>query len=242
MFAPDRKIMSELVTIEDIYKLFEKTNEKFEQSQREWDRRFQESRQEADRQTEELKRSLAKLEKSVDCTTKAVDSLTTRWGRFVEELVEPAVIKLFQVNGIDSCFGQNPELINDLINSKDNYLSDDEIKLMITQALQPLLNRIKILEQKLQDYHNNDSENIAQNQDYFNQSEAENLEANLSINTTNQEEERTYLPRHQIWQMLKQTDYVKFCGYDSFLAATPDEFIDYGIFFDRDKKRYYIKS
>ena len=89
--------MSESVTIEDIYKLFEKTNEEFTQSQREYDRRSAE----ADRQTEELKRSLAKLEKTVERTTKAVDSLITRWGRFVEELVEPAVIKLFREKGID---------------------------------------------------------------------------------------------------------------------------------------------
>ena len=34
-------------------------------------------------------------------TSRAVDSLTTRWGRFVEELVEPAVIGLFRAKGID---------------------------------------------------------------------------------------------------------------------------------------------
>jgi len=79
--------MSESITIDDIYKLFEKTNEKFEQSQREWDKRFQESKQEADRR-------LAQMQK-------AVDSLTTPWMRFVEELVEPAVIRLFRSRGID---------------------------------------------------------------------------------------------------------------------------------------------
>jgi len=44
---------------------------------------------------------MAELKKTVERTSKAVDSLTTRWGRFVEELVEPAVIKLFQAKGID---------------------------------------------------------------------------------------------------------------------------------------------
>jgi hypothetical protein len=89
--------MSEPITIEDIYKLFEKTNEKFEQSQQEYDRRAAE----ADRRAAEADRSLAELKKAVERTTKAVDSLTTRWGRFVEELVEPAVIKLFRRKGID---------------------------------------------------------------------------------------------------------------------------------------------
>jgi hypothetical protein len=100
--------MSQPVTIEDIYKLFEKTNEKFEQSQKEADKRFQESHieydrraAEADRRAAEADRRLEKLEKAVERTTKAVDSLTTRWGRFVEELVEPGVIQLFRSRGID---------------------------------------------------------------------------------------------------------------------------------------------
>jgi hypothetical protein len=118
--------MSEPITIEDIYKLFEKTNEKFEQSRQEFDRRMAEIAREAERRNAEIAREaerrnaeaerrnaeaerrnaeadlrLAKLEKTVANTSRAVDSLTTRWGRFVEELVEPAVIQLFRARGID---------------------------------------------------------------------------------------------------------------------------------------------
>ncbi len=133
--------MSQPITIEDIYKLFEKTNEKFEQSRQEYDRRAAEAKAEAkaeadrradeydrraaeakaeadrraaeakdeadrwaaeaDRRAAEADRRLAKLEKTVANTSRAVDSLTTRWGRFVEELVEPAVIGLFRSKGID---------------------------------------------------------------------------------------------------------------------------------------------
>jgi hypothetical protein len=111
--------MSQPITIEDIYKLFEKTNEKFEQSRQEYDRRAAEAKDEADRRAAEADRRaaeydrraaeakaeadrrLAKLEKTVANTSRAVDSLTTRWGRFVEELVEPAVIGLFRSKGID---------------------------------------------------------------------------------------------------------------------------------------------
>jgi hypothetical protein len=89
--------MSQPVTIEDIYKLFEKTNERFEQSRQEDERRSAE----ADRRSAEADRRLEKLEKTVANTSRAVDSLTTRWGRFVEELVEPAVISLFRSRGID---------------------------------------------------------------------------------------------------------------------------------------------
>ena len=114
--------MSKPVTIEDIYELFRasqaEADRKFAASKEEDERRKAEDerrkaederrkaederrKQEADRTMEELKQGIAKLEKTVERTSKAVDSLTTRWGRFVEELVEPAVIKLFQAKGID---------------------------------------------------------------------------------------------------------------------------------------------
>ncbi|MFM7439715.1 MAG: DUF3782 domain-containing protein, partial [Snowella sp.] len=49
----------------------------------------------------ESDRTIAELKRTAERTSRAVDSLTTRWGRFVEELVEPAVIRLFQEKGID---------------------------------------------------------------------------------------------------------------------------------------------
>ena len=86
--------MSTPVTIEDIYKLFQK-------SQEEYDRRTAEAKVEAVRIAAEAEIRLARLEKTVDRTSKSVDALTSRWGRFVEELVEPAVLRLFQEKGID---------------------------------------------------------------------------------------------------------------------------------------------
>ncbi|APB32451.1 hypothetical protein GlitD10_0150 [Gloeomargarita lithophora Alchichica-D10] len=56
---------------------------------------------EADQRAAEADRRLAQLEQTVGRTAKAVDALTTRWGRFVESLVEPAVVQLFQDRGID---------------------------------------------------------------------------------------------------------------------------------------------
>ncbi len=76
----------------------------FEKSQAEADRRSAEADRrsaEADRRSAEADKRLAKLEQSVERTTKAVDGLSTRWGRFVEGLVEPAVLNLFQQRGID---------------------------------------------------------------------------------------------------------------------------------------------
>ena len=99
--------MSEAITIADIYKLFEQTNAALERSRAEFDRRAAEAdrraaeaKAENDRRAAEAALSLAKLEKTVERTSKAVDGLTTRWGRFVEELVRPAVVRMFRDRGI----------------------------------------------------------------------------------------------------------------------------------------------
>jgi len=67
----------------------------------ELERQAAEAKLERDRRAAEADRSMAELKRTVERTSKAVDSLTTRWGRFVEELVEPAVLRLFQEKGID---------------------------------------------------------------------------------------------------------------------------------------------
>ncbi len=115
--------MSEPVTLEDIYQLFRASTEEYDRRAEEYDRRAAQSKAEYDRLVAESKaeydrhrveienllaesklesdRSMAELKRTVERTSKAVDSLTTRWGRFVEELVEPAVLRLFQEKGID---------------------------------------------------------------------------------------------------------------------------------------------
>ena len=107
--------MSKPITIEDIYQLFQASNQAIQVSNQafdhriaELDRLFVKSKAEADiRKAEadirkaEADRSMAELRRTVDRTSKSVDALTTRWGRFVEELVMPAVLQLFQAKGID---------------------------------------------------------------------------------------------------------------------------------------------
>jgi hypothetical protein len=79
------------------------TEAKLENERRaaELERQAAEAKLESDRRAAEADRSMAELKRTVERTSKAVDSLTTRWGRFVEELVEPAVLRLFQEKGID---------------------------------------------------------------------------------------------------------------------------------------------
>lgn len=75
----------------------ERRNAEAEQRNAEADRRSAE----ADRRRTEADRTMEELKKQVRATTEAVNNLTTRWGRFVEEMVEPAVVQLFQERGID---------------------------------------------------------------------------------------------------------------------------------------------
>ncbi|APB35120.1 hypothetical protein GlitD10_2777 [Gloeomargarita lithophora Alchichica-D10] len=93
--------MTTPVTIEDIYKLFQQSQAEADRRFAEADRRVAQLAAEADRRAAEADRSMAELKKTVAETTRAVNALTTRWGRFVEELVEPAVIQLFQARGIE---------------------------------------------------------------------------------------------------------------------------------------------
>jgi hypothetical protein len=93
--------MSEPVTIEDIYQLFRASAEEFDRRLRESDLRAAETERLLTESKLESDRSMAELKRTVERTSRAVDSLTTRWGRFVEELLEPAVLRLFQKKGID---------------------------------------------------------------------------------------------------------------------------------------------
>ena len=111
--------MSESVTIADIYQLFRTSAEEFDRRLRESDRRIEQARLESDRRAEEVEqyraetarilaeakleseRRTAENERTIAELKRLVNSLTTRWGRFVEELVQPAVLRLFQEKGID---------------------------------------------------------------------------------------------------------------------------------------------
>ncbi|MEY3300170.1 MAG: hypothetical protein RLZZ597_3430 [Cyanobacteriota bacterium] len=86
--------MANPITIEDIYELFRR-------SQAEADERFRRSQTEADRRAAEADRRIARLEQIAANTSREVAGLTTRWGQFVENLVEPAVVRLFQARGLE---------------------------------------------------------------------------------------------------------------------------------------------
>ncbi len=103
--------MSEAITIANIYKLFERTEAQFAEFQKEAERRNVEAERrnaeaeqrnaEADRRSAEADRTMEELKKLVRATTEAVNNLTTPLCLFTEEMLEPAVVQLFQERGID---------------------------------------------------------------------------------------------------------------------------------------------
>ena len=114
--------MPQTITLDDFYALFRESERQRQETERvlrqsldisrqEFDRRMAESRTESDRSKadfdrrmaeskEEYDRRIAKTERIAAQANEAVNNLSSRWGRFVENLVAPAVLKLFQERGI----------------------------------------------------------------------------------------------------------------------------------------------
>ena len=93
--------MSKSVTIEDIYQLFRTSAEEFDRRLMESERRAEEAEQYRAETARILAEAKLESDRTIAELKRIVNSLTTRWGRFVEELVQPAVLRLFQEKGID---------------------------------------------------------------------------------------------------------------------------------------------
>ena len=81
-------------TLDDILRLFQETDRKFQESQKETDRRFQET----ERLIKESQKDTALAIKSVNAS---IGKLGNRLGEFVEEAVRPSAVRLFRECGID---------------------------------------------------------------------------------------------------------------------------------------------
>jgi len=111
--------MADPITLEDIYALFQVSQAEADRRAAEANRRAAEAEQrlaeaaqraeqradqraaEAAQRSAAADRRMERLERIAANTSREVAGLTTRWGQFVENLVEPAVIQLFQARGIN---------------------------------------------------------------------------------------------------------------------------------------------
>ncbi|MEA5462811.1 hypothetical protein [Leptothoe sp. PORK10 BA2] len=162
--------MSESVTLADIYALFERSQAEadrrfaaadqhsaeaeqraaqskaeFEQSitasRVEFEKSMAESRAEFDRRSAEAEIRLARAESIAAQANQAVNNLSSRWGRFVENLVAPAALRLFQAQGmavqevyqrVRSARG-NRNLEIDILGVDDDVAVAIEVKSRLTQ-------------------------------------------------------------------------------------------------------------
>jgi len=93
--------MADSVTLQDIYDLFKASQADLQASAAEFDRRMAESKAEADRRAAEADRRMERLEQLATNASREVSRLGDRWGLFVENIVAPAVLRLFQERGIE---------------------------------------------------------------------------------------------------------------------------------------------
>ena len=80
------------VTLDEVWALFREVAE----AQKETDRRFQET----DRRFQETARQIEATDRQIQQMSKKIGDLGNRLGEFVEGLVKPAVVRLFQARGI----------------------------------------------------------------------------------------------------------------------------------------------
>lgn len=78
------------LTLDDIWQLFKETDRKFQET----DRMFKETIQQTDRKFQETDRLFKE-------TNKKIGDLGNRLGEFVQEMVRPAVVRLFRERGIE---------------------------------------------------------------------------------------------------------------------------------------------
>ena len=139
--------MADPVTLDDIYALFQcsqsEADRRFVEADHraaEADRRAAESRAEfdlrmveADRRAAEAEQRLARAEAISAQANQAVNNLSSRWGRFVENIVAPAVLRLFQARGIAvQEIYQRVRSARDAINLEVDILAvDDDVAVIV---------------------------------------------------------------------------------------------------------------
>lgn len=132
--------MPDPVTLDDIYALFQRSQEEADRCfseadcrAAEADRRAAESKAEFDRRAAEAEQRLARAEAIAAQANQAVNSLSSRWGRFVENIVAPAALRLFQERGIAvQEIYQRVRSARDALNLEVDILAvDDEVAVVI---------------------------------------------------------------------------------------------------------------
>ena len=84
-------------TLDEVWALFKETDRKFKET----DRKFQETDRLITEKFQESERLIRELSKKIEETRSEIGKLGNRLGEFVEGLIKPSVVKLFQERGIE---------------------------------------------------------------------------------------------------------------------------------------------
>jgi hypothetical protein len=85
-------------TLEDVWRLFRETDRRFQETERLLKQQSEEFDRKMQQRSEEFDRKMQKRDKEFN---EKLGKLTNRLGDFVEGLVKPSVVRLFQERGID---------------------------------------------------------------------------------------------------------------------------------------------
>jgi hypothetical protein len=149
-------------TFEDVWRMFQETDRKFQDTDRkfqETDRKFQDT----DRKFQATDRKLQETGRLLKNVSKNLGDLGNRLGEFVEHMVAPAVVRLFQAQGVEvhevhpsveaSRNGEGIEI--DLLVVNDGILVAVECKSKLTQEhVDEHLIRMEKLKRLLPSYKN----------------------------------------------------------------------------------------
>jgi len=161
-------------TLDDIWKLFQETDRKSQESDRKW----RETREENDRKWQEMREEMRdmskKTEENIEAITERlaekIEKVSTDLGRlgnklgdFIEEMVYPAAVRLFQERGIDvhevhrnvnsTRDGEGIEVDLLVVNNTDIIAIECKSTLSIDDVNEHL-NRLGKLKRLLPDYSN----------------------------------------------------------------------------------------
>jgi hypothetical protein len=90
-------------SLEEVWRLFRETSQQLKQTDqqiKETDQQLKKQSQEADKRSQEADKRFRETERLIKELSKETGRLTNRLGEFVEELIKPGVVGLFQTRGI----------------------------------------------------------------------------------------------------------------------------------------------
>jgi hypothetical protein len=156
-------------TFEDVWRMFQATDKQFQETDKKFqatDKQFQETDkkfQATDKQFQETDKKIQETDRIIKNLSKQLGELGNRLGEFVEQMVAPAVVRLFQEQGLEvhECSSnvtskRNGEALEiDLLVINDGVLVAVECKSQLTSAhVDKHLERMEKLKRLLPLYKN----------------------------------------------------------------------------------------